>query len=87
MLDAGVRQTIGAIIKAARLKWKSEPTAEILGQQFRMSWDTNKNLSNEMKSKEGFISSKDVEIRGLRAKVTTPHRRSEWTQIPPDIHR
>ena len=36
-----------------------------------MSWDTNKNLSNEMKSKEGFISSKDLEIRGLRAKVTT----------------
>ena len=27
--------------------------------------------SNEMKSKEGIISSKDVEIRGLRAKVTT----------------
>ena len=36
-----------------------------------MSWDTNKNLSNELKSKEGTISSKDVEIRGLRAKVTT----------------
>ena len=36
-----------------------------------MSWDTNKNLSNELKSKEGIISSKDAEIRGLRAKVTT----------------
>ena len=36
-----------------------------------MSWNTNKNLSNELKSKEGIISSKDVEIRGLRAKVTT----------------
>ena len=36
-----------------------------------MSWDTNKNLSNELKSKEVIISSKDVEIRGLRAKVTT----------------
>lgn len=36
-----------------------------------MSWDTNKNLSNELKSKEETISSKDVEIRGLRAKVTT----------------
>ena len=69
--DAGVTETIGAFIKAAGLKWKSEPTAEILGQQFRMSWDTNKNLSNELKNKEGTISSKDVEIRGLRAKVTT----------------
>lgn len=69
--DAGVMETIGAFIKAAGLKWNSEPTAEILGQQFRMSWDTNKNLSNELKSKEGIISSKDVEIRGLRAKVTT----------------
>lgn len=36
-----------------------------------MSWDTNKNLSNELKSKGGIISSKDVEIRGLSAKVTT----------------
>lgn len=36
-----------------------------------MSWDTNKNLSYKLKSKEGTISSKDVEIRGLRAKVTT----------------
>ena len=44
MLDAGVRQTIGAIIKAAGLKWMSEPIAEILGRQFRMSWNTNKNL-------------------------------------------
>ena len=69
--DAGVTETIGAFIKAAGLKWNSEPTAEILGQQFRMSWDTNKNLSNELKSKEGIISSKDVEIRGLRAKVTS----------------
>ena len=69
--DAGVTETIGAFIKASGLKWKSEPTAEILGQQFRMSWDTNKNLYNELKSKEGTISSKDVEIRGLLAKVTT----------------
>ena len=69
--DAGFTETIGAFIKAAGLKWNSEPTAEILGQQFRMSWDTNKNLSNELKSKEGIISSKDVVIRGLRAKVTT----------------
>lgn len=36
-----------------------------------MSWDTNKNLSNELKTKEVIISSKDVEIRGLRAKATT----------------
>ena len=63
--------SIGVVIKAARLKWKSEPTAEILGQQFRMSWNTNKNLSNELKSKEGTVSSKVVEIRGLRAKATT----------------
>lgn len=69
--DAGVTKTIGAFIKAAGLKWKSEPSAETLGQQFRMSWDTNKNLSNELKTKEEIISSKDVEIRGLRAKVTT----------------
>lgn len=68
--DAGVTETIGAFIKAAGLKWKSEPSAETLGQQFRMSWDTNKNLSNELKTKEEIISSKDVEIRGLRAKVT-----------------
>ena len=69
--DAGVTETIGAFIKAAGLKWKSEPSAETLGKQFRISWDTNKNLSNELKSKEGIISSKDIEIRGLRAKVTT----------------
>ena len=69
--DAGVTETIGAFIKAAGLKWKGEPSAETLGQQFRMSWDTNKNLSNELKTKEEIISSKDVEIRGLRAKVTT----------------
>ena len=62
--DAGVRETIGSFIKAARLKWKSEPSAENLGQQYRMSWDTNKNLSKELKAK-------DVEINGLRAKVTT----------------
>ena len=35
-----------------------------------MLWDTNKDLSNELKSKEGTISSKNVEIQGLRAKVT-----------------
>ena len=69
--DTGITEPIAAFIKAAGLKWKSEPTAEILGQQFRMSWDTNKNLSNELKSKEGTNSSKDVEIRGLRTKVTT----------------
>jgi len=69
--DAGVKETIGCFIKAAGLKWKSEPSAETLGQQFRMLWDTNKNLSNELKTKEEIISSKDVEMRGLRAKVTT----------------
>lgn len=69
--DAGVKETIGSFIKAAGLKWKSEPNAESLGRQYRMSWDANKNLSNELKAKEGIISSKDVEIRGLRAKVTT----------------
>ena len=68
---AGVTETIGTFIKATGLKWKSEPTAEIVGRQFRMLWDTNKNLSNELKSKEGTISSKDVEIRELHAKVTT----------------
>lgn len=69
--NAGVKETIGNFIKASGLKWKSEPTAEILGRQYRMLWDTNKDLSNELKTKEGIISSKDVEIRGLRAKVTT----------------
>ena len=69
--DAGVKETIGNFIKASGLKWKSEPTAEILGRQYRMLWDTNKDLSYELKTKEGIISSKDVEIRGLRAKVTT----------------
>lgn len=69
--DAGVRETIGSFIKAAGLKWKSEPNAESLGRQYRMSWDTNKNLSNELNTKEGIISSENVEIRGLRAKVTT----------------
>lgn len=52
--DAGVKETIGSFIKATGLKWKSEQSAEILGQQFRMSWDTNKNLSNELKRKESF---------------------------------
>lgn len=69
--DAGVKETIGNFIKASGLKWKSEPTAEILGRQYRMLWDTNKDLSNELKTKEEIISSKDVVIRGLRAKVTT----------------
>lgn len=69
--DAGVKETIGNFIKATGLKWKSEPTAEILGRQYRMLWDTNKDLSNELKTKEEIISSKDVVIRGLRAKVTT----------------
>ena len=69
--DAGVKETIDTFIKATGLKWKSEPNAETLGRQYRMSWDTNKNLSNELNTKEGIISSKDVEIRGLRAKVTT----------------
>jgi len=69
--DAGVKETIGSFIKATGLKWKSEPTTEILGRQYRMLWDTNKDLSNELKTKEEIISSKDVEIRGLRAKVTT----------------
>ncbi len=69
--DAGVKETIGNFIKASGLKWKSEPTAEILGRQYRMLWDTNKDLSNKLKTKEGIISSKDVEIRGLHAKVTT----------------
>ena len=69
--DAGVRETIGSFIKAAGLKWKSEPNAESLGRQYRMSWDTNKNLSNELNTKGGIISSENVEIRGLRAKITT----------------
>ena len=68
---AGVKETIGSFIKATGLKWKGEPTAETLGQRFRMSWDTNKNLSDELKAKDGVISEKNVEINGLRAKVTT----------------
>lgn len=56
--DAGVKETIGNFIKATGLKWKSEPTAEILGRQYRMLWDTNKDLSNELKTKEEIISSR-----------------------------
>ena len=69
--DAGVRETINNFIKASRLKWKSEPTAESLGRQYRMLWDTNKNMSKEMKAKDSIISAKDVKINGLQAKVTT----------------
>lgn len=49
--DAGVKETIGSFIKATGLKWKSEPTTEILGRQYRMLWDTNKDLSNELNTK------------------------------------
>ena len=33
--DAGVTETIGTFIKTAGLKWKIEPTAEILGRRFQ----------------------------------------------------
>lgn len=68
--NAGVRETLDAFIKATGLKWQGEVTAKSAGQNFRKVWDREKSLTNELKTKEGIISEKDTEIKGLNATVT-----------------
>ena len=69
--EAGVKETIDGVVKASGLKWnRREPTAESIGQNFRMTWDSNKTLAKELKDKESLISKKDAEIKELNVKVT-----------------
>lgn len=68
--EAGAKETIESIVKASGLKWKQTPTAESFGQQYRMSWDSNRNLAKELKDKDSLISKKDAEIKELNVKVT-----------------
>ena len=68
--EAGAKETIEGIVKASGLKWEQTPTAESFGQQYRMSWDCNRNLAKELKDKDSLISEKDAEIKGLNVKVT-----------------
>lgn len=69
--EAGVKETINGIIKASGLKWKGgKPTAESIGQNFRMTWDSNRNLAKELKDKDSLISKKDAEINELNVKVS-----------------
>ena len=68
--EAGARETIDGIVKASGLKWKRTPTAESFGQQYRMSWDSNRNLAKELKDKDSLISKKDAEIKELNVKIT-----------------
>lgn len=69
--EAGVKETIDGIIKASGLKWKGgKPTAESIGQNFRMTWDSNKNLAKELKDKDSLVSEKDAEINELNVKVS-----------------
>ena len=69
--EAGVKETIDGIIKASGLTWKGgKPTAESIGQNFRMTWDSNKNLAKELKDKDSLISEKDAEINELNVKVS-----------------
>ena len=42
-----------------------------MGQRFRIIWDSNKSLSQELKAKDGVISENDAKIKSLNAKVTT----------------
>ncbi len=42
-----------------------------MGQRFRIIWDSNKSLSQELKAKDTVISEKDAKIKSLNAKVTT----------------
>lgn len=67
---AGAKKTIDGIVKASGLKWKQTPTAESFGQKYRMSWDSNRNLAQELKDKDSLISEKDAEIKELNVKVT-----------------
>ena len=69
--NAGVKETINNFIKASGLRCNGEPTATSLGRRFRMIWDSNKNLSQELKVKDTVISEKDAKIKSLNAKVTT----------------
>lgn len=69
--NAGVRETIDGIVKTSGLKWKQTPTAESFGRQYRMSWDSNRDLAKELQDKNAAISQKDCEIRKLSTKVTT----------------
>lgn len=69
--NAGVKETINNFIKASELRCNGEPTATSLGQRFRMIWDSNKSLSQELKSKDAIILEKDAKIKSLNAKVTT----------------
>ena len=69
--NAGVKEATNSFIKATGLKWDGEPTATSLGQRFRIIWDSNKSLSQELKSKDAIISEKEAKIKSLNAKVTT----------------
>ena len=69
--NAGVKEATNSFIKATGLKWNCEPTATSLGQRFRIIWDSNKGLSQELKAKDSVISEKDTIIKSLNAKVTT----------------
>ena len=69
--NAGVKEATNSFIKASGLRWNGEPTATSLGQRFRMIWDSNKSLSQELKVKDTVISEKDAKIKSLNAKVTT----------------
>ena len=69
--NAGVKETINNFIKASGLRCNGEPTATSLGQHFRMIWDSNKSLSQELKSKDAIILEKDAKTKSLNAKVTT----------------
>ena len=69
--NAGVKEATNSFIKASRLRWNGEPTATSLGQRFRMIWDSNKSLSQELKAKDCVISENDAKIKSLNAKLTT----------------
>ena len=68
---AGEKETLDSFVKATGLKWKGRISAELLGQNYRMVWDSERNLAAELKTKEGIISEKDAEICGLNVRVTT----------------
>ena len=69
--NAGVKEATNSFIKASGLRWNGEPTATSLGQRFRMIWDSNKSLSQELKAKDSVISENDAKIKSLNAKLTT----------------
>lgn len=69
--NAGIKEATNSFIKATGLKWNCEPTATSLGQRFRIIWDSNKGLSQELRAKDSVISEKNAIIKNLNAKVTT----------------